>query len=95
MLTGLAATWVWEVVAHEVAKDARLIRELHARLCKPSGEVRVLIEAWLLPDLGRWTGAVAGSIFALQLLAGGMCAFALVVRAYRVVLQGLALVLRK
>ncbi|RTV09119.1 hypothetical protein DY981_23270 [Pseudomonas aeruginosa] len=70
MLTGLAATWVWEVVAHEVAKDARLIRELHARLCKPSGEVRVLIEAWLLPtDLGRWTGAVAGSIFALQLLA--------------------------
>lgn len=55
----------------------------------------MLIEAWLLPDLGRWTGAVAGSIFALQLLAGGMCAFALVVRAYRVVLQGLALVLRK
>ncbi|GEM_PF-1074703 len=30
------------VVAHEVAKDARLIRELHARLCKPSGEAFVL-----------------------------------------------------
>jgi|GEM_PF-1702526 len=56
----------------------------------------MLIEAGLLPDLGKWTGAVAGSFFALQLLAGGMCAFALVVRAYRVVLQGLAaLVLRK
>ena len=55
----------------------------------------MLIEAWFLPDLGEWTGAVAGSIFALLLLTGGMCAFALVVRAYRVVLQGLALVLRK
>lgn len=32
VLTGLAATWVWKVVAHEVANDARLIRELHARL---------------------------------------------------------------
>jgi len=40
VLTGLAATWVWGVVAQEVAKDARLIRELHARLRKPSGEVR-------------------------------------------------------
>jgi hypothetical protein len=40
VLTGLAATWVWGVVAQEVAKDVRLIRELHARLRKPSGEVR-------------------------------------------------------
>lgn len=40
VLTGLAATWVWRVVAHEVAKDVRLIRELHARLRKPSDEVR-------------------------------------------------------
>jgi len=40
VLTGLAATWVWGVVAHEVAKDTRLIRELHARLRKTSGEVR-------------------------------------------------------
>lgn len=55
----------------------------------------MLIEAWLLPDLGKWTGAVAGSIFVLQLLAGGMCAVALIVRAYCVVLQGLALVLRQ
>lgn len=31
----------------------------------------MLIEAGLLPDLGKWTGAVAGSFFALQLLAGG------------------------
>lgn len=61
----------------------------------PAAKFVMLIEAWLLPDLGKWTGAVAGSFFALQLLAGGMCAFALVVRAYRVVLQGLALVLRK
>ncbi len=40
VLTGLAAMWVWRVVAHEVAKDAGLIRELHARLRKPSGEIR-------------------------------------------------------
>jgi len=39
LLAGLAATWVWGVVAHEVAKDARLVRELHARLCKLCGEV--------------------------------------------------------
>ncbi|WP_312974789.1 hypothetical protein [Stutzerimonas nitrititolerans] len=37
VLTGLAAAWVWRVVAHEVANDARLIRELHARLRRIEG----------------------------------------------------------
>ncbi|WP_312912934.1 hypothetical protein [Stutzerimonas nitrititolerans] len=37
VLTGLAATWVWKMVAHEVANDARLIRVLHARLRRIEG----------------------------------------------------------
>lgn len=37
LLAGLAATWVLRAVAHEAAKDARLIRELHARLRKSNG----------------------------------------------------------
>ena len=44
---------------------------------------------------GEMDRSGSGELFALQLLAGGMCAFALLVRAYRVVLKGLALVLRK
>jgi len=55
----------------------------------------MVIELGLLPDLGKWAGAVGQSVFALQLLAGGLCAVTLAVRAYRVLLQGLALVLRK
>ena len=42
-----------------------------------------MIEIGWLPQMGPWTDAVHGTVFA------GMCVVALGVRAYRLMLQGL------
>lgn len=53
------------------------------------------VEVFWLPELGTWTDAVHSAGTTCLIIVGAFCAFGLLVRVYRLLLQALAWVLGK